>query len=156
LNFDQLPPSVQAVSRDAGIDGRCLNPFQSIIVRALEMLYAFEEAIRIIKTYERPEAPAVRCELREATGQACTEAPRGTLYHRYSIDEEGIIREAKIVPPTSQNQEAIENDLREYVTPRAAMATDQLRAECEHLIRNYDPCISCSTHFLKLEIEREP
>jgi coenzyme F420-reducing hydrogenase alpha subunit len=156
LNFDRLPPAVQAVSRDAGLAGRCLNPFQSIIVRAVEMLYAFEEAVRIIDIYEPPDAPAVRCELRGATGQACTEAPRGTLYHRYSIDEDGIIREAKIVPPTSQNQKAIENDLREYVTPRAAMATDQLRAECEHLIRNYDPCISCSTHFLKLDIEREP
>jgi coenzyme F420-reducing hydrogenase alpha subunit len=155
LNFDRLPSSIQEAARQVGLAGACLNPFESIIVRALEMLYAFDEAIRIIDAYRPPETPFIACEPRQATGYAATEAPRGTLYHRYSIDERGIIQDAKIVPPTSQNQKMIESDLREYVTPRVEMPTDQLRAECEHVIRNYDPCISCSTHFLKLEVERE-
>src|SRR3954453_16004951 len=77
------------------------------------------------------------------------------LYHRYSMDENGVIVDAKIVPPTSQNQKTIENDLRDYVTPRVNTPTDQLRTECEHVIRNYDPCISCSVHFLKLDITKE-
>jgi sulfhydrogenase subunit alpha len=155
LNFDRLPASIQETAREVGLAGVCLNPFESIIVRCLEMLYAFEEAIQIIEAYEPPEAPFVDCELRQATGYAATEAPRGTLYHRYSIDANGIIQDAKIVPPTSQNQKMIESDLREYVTPRVNMPPDQLRAECEQVIRNYDPCISCSTHFLKLDVDRE-
>ncbi len=155
LNFDRLPGAVRQAAREAGLGETCLNPFQSIVVRAVEMLYAFEEAIRIIEGYEPPEMPYVACETHAGTGYAATEAPRGTLYHRYSIDEHGIIQEAKIVPPTSQNQKMIENDLREYVTPRVDVPTDQLRAGCEQVIRNYDPCISCATHFLKLEIERD-
>jgi sulfhydrogenase subunit alpha len=120
------------------------------------MLFAFEEAIQIIESYGPPEAPFVEYEPRHATGYAATEAPRGTLYHRYSIDEKGIIQDAKITPPTSQNQKMIESDLHDYVALRVEMPTDQLRAECEHVIRNYDPCISCATHFLKLDVERDP
>jgi coenzyme F420-reducing hydrogenase alpha subunit len=155
LNFDRLPPSVQYMAREVGVAAKCLNPFESIIVRSLEMLYAFEEAVRIIEAYEPSDAPAAPCEPRFSTGCACTEAPRGTLYHRYSIDAGGIIRDAKIVPPTSQNQKTIENDLREYVAQRIGMPSEQLRSECEQVIRNYDPCISCATHFIKLDIERE-
>jgi sulfhydrogenase subunit alpha len=155
LNFDRLSPAVQYMAREIGLAATCLNPFESITVRSLEMLYAFEEAVRIIEAYEPPDVPAVPCEPRVSTGYACTEAPRGTLYHRYSIDERGIIRDAKIVPPTSQNQKTIENDLREYVTQRIELPSDQLRSECEQVIRNYDPCISCATHFIKLDVERE-
>ena len=156
LNFNRFPSSVQTAAREVGLGESCHNPFESIIVRALEMLYAFEEAIRIIKAYIPPDTPWIESVPRVSTGYACTEAPRGTLYHRYSIDGEGTIRDAKIVPPTSQNQKAIENDLRHYVAPRVNLPADELRAQCEQMIRNYDPCISCSTHFLKLEVEREP
>jgi coenzyme F420-reducing hydrogenase alpha subunit len=155
LNFDRLPLSIQKLSREVGLDGHCVNPFESIIVRSLEMLYAFEEAIRVIETYEPPEAPAVECTPRAGTGFACTEAPRGTLYHQYSIDDQGVIQDAKIVPPTSQNQKMIETDLRDFVVPRVEMPHDELRAACEQLVRNYDPCISCATHFLKLTVIRE-
>jgi coenzyme F420-reducing hydrogenase alpha subunit len=155
LNFAQFPASIREVAREAGLGDTCLNPFQSISVRALEMLFAFEEALRVIEGYEPPEAPFVAHETRAGTGYAATEAPRGTLYHRYSIDEKGIIQDARIVPPTSQNQKMIESDLRDYVTPRVENPTDQLRRECEQVIRNYDPCISCATHFLKLQVERE-
>jgi coenzyme F420-reducing hydrogenase alpha subunit len=155
LNFRRLPAPVREAAREAGLGETCLNPFQSIVVRALEILYAFEEAIRIIEAYEPPETPSIDYEMHAGTGYAATEAPRGTLYHRYSIDDRGIIQDAKIVPPTSQNQKMIENDLREYIAPRVDIPTDQLRAECEQVIRNYDPCISCATHFVKLEIERE-
>jgi coenzyme F420-reducing hydrogenase alpha subunit len=154
LNFDRLPSSIQEAAREVGLPGACLNPFESIIVRCLEMLFAFDQAVRLIEAYEPPEAPFVACEPCEATGYAATEAPRGTLYHRYSIDAHGVIQDAKIVPPTSQNQKMIENDLRDYVAPRIEMPADRLRAECEQVVRNYDPCISCSTHFLKLEMDR--
>jgi coenzyme F420-reducing hydrogenase alpha subunit len=156
LNFDKFPASVQSAARDVGFAEKCLNPFESITIRAIEIMYAFEEAIRVIESYEPPETPAAPVELRAGVGYACTEAPRGTLYHRYSLDEKGIILNARIVPPTSQNQKMIESDLREYVAKHIDTPTHELRGQCEQVIRNYDPCISCSTHFLQLEVEREP
>ncbi len=154
LNFDVLTPLAQEAAREAGLGPVCRNPFQSIIVRAVEMLYAVEEALGIIETYEKPERPAIPVEPGAVTGCAATEAPRGLLYHRYRLDDQGVIQEAKIVPPTSQNQRTIEDDLRQFVTPRIALPEDQLTWQCEQMVRNYDPCISCATHFLKVNLER--
>jgi sulfhydrogenase subunit alpha len=154
LNFDVLTPLAQEAAREAGLGPVCRNPFQSIIVRAVETLYAVEEALGIIEAYEKPEKPAVPVEPRAVTGCAATEAPRGLLYHRYRLDDMGVIQEAKIVPPTSQNQRTIEDDLRQFVTPRIALPEDQLTWQCEQMVRNYDPCISCATHFLKVNLER--
>ena len=155
LNFEQLSPLAQSAAREVGLGPVCRNPFRSIIVRAVEVLWACDEALRIIEKYEPPDAPAIQVTPRAATGYGATEAPRGLLYHRYRIDGEGNILEAKIVPPTSQNQKTIENDLRQYVPPRIDLPNDQLQWQCEQAVRNYDPCISCSTHFLKLQIIRE-
>jgi coenzyme F420-reducing hydrogenase alpha subunit len=155
LNFDRLSPLAQEAAKNAGLDSICKNPFQSIIVRSLEVLYAFDEALRIIEGYELPEQPAVEFHPQAGMGSACTEAPRGILYHRYRLSDEGLILDAKIVPPTSQNQKTIENDLRNYVEQAIQLPEDQLTWQCEQAIRNYDPCISCATHFLKLHIERE-
>ena len=155
LNFEQLSPLAQEAARAAGLSPLCRNPFQSIIVRSVEVLYAFDEALRIIEQYERPERPAIELQPRASTGYAITEAPRGILYHRYRLDDEGLILDAKIIPPTSQNQKTIENDLRHYVEQAIDLPDDQLTWQCEQAIRNYDPCISCATHFLKLHIERK-
>jgi coenzyme F420-reducing hydrogenase alpha subunit len=155
LNFDRLSPLAMEAARDVGIGSECRNPFQSIIVRSVEVLYAFDEALRIIEEYEIPDQPAIEIHPRAATGSACTEAPRGTLYHRYRLSDDGLILDAKIVPPTSQNQKTIENDLRHFVEQAIELSEEQLTWQCEQAIRNYDPCISCATHFLKLHIERE-
>jgi sulfhydrogenase subunit alpha len=154
LNFDKLSPVAQEAARCAGLSNTCLNPFKSIIVRSVEVLYAFDEAIRIIDEYEMPDKPHVEIEPRAGTGYGCTEAPRGICYHRYSIDKNGLILDAKIVPPTSQNQKTIENDLKEFVPSRIDLSTEDLTWQCEQAVRNYDPCISCATHFLRLQIER--
>jgi sulfhydrogenase subunit alpha len=154
LNHDRLSPLAQEAAREAGLLPVCRNPFQSIIVRAVETLYACDEALRIIESYERPDPPALPVVPRPGRGFGCTEAPRGLLYHRYDIDEEGLIVEAKIVPPTSQNQHVIEEDLKEYVEKRLDLTHERLKWECEQAVRNYDPCISCATHFLRLEMER--
>lgn len=155
LNFDTLTPTAQQAAKRAGIGKGTNNPFKSIIVRAVEIVYACEEALRIIKEYEVPEKPAVEITPRSGVGCGCTEAPRGILYHRYKLDEDGIIQNAKIVPPTSQNQKTIEQDLCEFVPPRLKLSREKLTWQCEQAIRNYDPCISCATHFLKLDIECE-
>jgi len=155
LNFDKLTPLCQQLSKEAGLGTTCNNPFKSIVVRAIETVYACQEALRIIAQYEAPERPFVPVEVKAGTGYGCTEAPRGILYHRYRVDDQGVIKDAKIVPPTSQNQKTIEQDLRRYVTIYMDQPKDKLTWQCEQAIRNYDPCISCATHFMRLEIERE-
>ena len=155
LNFDKLPPMAQEAAKEAGIDKICLNPFKSIVVRSVETLFACIEAARIIDEYEMPEASSVDVIPRASTGWWCTEAPRGLLYHHYTMDDDGIIRDARIIPPTSQNQKAVERDLFHFASNNPSLSKEDLTWRCEQIVRNYDPCISCSCHFLKLNIERE-
>ncbi len=154
LDFDQLSPAAQQVAQEAGLERRVTNPYRSIVVRAVEVYYAVEEALRLIGEYVQPDAPFVPVEPRASTGQWATEAPRGLLYHRYRLRADGKIAEAKIVPPTSQNQPSIEEDLMSFVGDLLDQPEEALQHRCEQTIRNYDPCISCATHFLKLEIDR--
>jgi coenzyme F420-reducing hydrogenase alpha subunit len=154
LNYSQLSDVAREAAEAAGLGPKCRNPFKSIVVRAVEILYAFDEALRLIDSYEPPDPPAVEVQPRASVGTGWSEAPRGMLWHRYRIEDEGSIAEARIVPPTSQNQARIEQDLLEFVRPRIELPDDRLQWECEQAIRNYDPCISCSTHFLKLDVDR--
>jgi len=154
LNFDRLSPLAQHAAREAGLTPECRNPFQSIIVRSVELVFACEEALRIIKSYERPEVPHLETHWQAGEGCAITEAPRGILYHRYRLDDQGVIQEACIIPPTSQNQKTIEEDLCRVAEKRLDLDDDRLTYILEQAIRNYDPCISCATHCLKLRIER--
>jgi coenzyme F420-reducing hydrogenase alpha subunit len=155
LNRDRLPKAVLEAAKEAGVGGIVRNPFRSIVVRAVEVLYAVEEALRVISAYEPPAEAAAPWTPRAAQGMACTEAPRGILYHRYRILADGSIAEARIVPPTSQNQKTIEDDLRRFVQGHLDLPKDKLTWRCEQAVRNYDPCISCATHFLKLTIDGE-
>ncbi len=154
LNFDKLSPLVQEEAGKLKIDNGCNNPFKSILIRSLEILHAYEEALRIVNSYEEPEKSAVDITVKAGVGYGCTEAPRGILYHRYNIGTGGLIEEAKIVPPTSQNQLTIEDDLRSLVKQYLHLDDEQLQWKCEQAIRNYDPCISCATHFIKFGRER--
>src|SRR5262249_20046662 len=152
LNSAFLPEAVAAAARAAGLGATCANPFRSIVVRATELLYACDEAIRLINGYEPPSPPSIELTPRDAVGYGCTEAPRGLLYHRYRITGDGTVADAKIVPPTSQNQRAIEADLRDFAAGRLGLPPDRLTAQCEQAVRCYDPCISCATHFLDLRV----
>jgi coenzyme F420-reducing hydrogenase alpha subunit len=154
LSHAQLRPLAREAAREAGLGPLCTNPFQSIVVRAVELVQASDEALALIEAYEEPDAPAVEVTPRRAVGHGATEAPRGLLYHRYEIDEDGTILDARIVPPTSQNQLAIEEDLRAVVERDLDLPDEQLSLRCEQAIRNHDPCISCATHFLELTVER--
>jgi sulfhydrogenase subunit alpha len=155
LNYDKLPDIVKETAKSVGFGKKCNNPFQSIIVRSLEILFACDEALRIIENYKMPDKPFVEVHPVSSIGYGCSEAPRGICYHRYRIDDQGIIRDAKIVPPTSQNQKTIEKDLLHFVEKNINLPKDKMEWQCEQAVRNYDPCISCATHFLNLEIDRE-
>jgi coenzyme F420-reducing hydrogenase alpha subunit len=154
LNFDLLPEVARDAARAAGLGPDCRNPFRTIVVRAVETVFACEEALRIVRAYTPPDRPAQEVTPRAGRGCGCTEAPRGILYHRYTIEGDGAIRDARIVPPTSQNQKTIEDDLRALLPGCLDLPEDRLRWRCEQAVRNYDPCISCATHFLKLEVQR--
>lgn len=154
LNSDQLTPVARREADRAGLGPTCTNPFKSIVVRAVELVFAFEEALSIIDGYRRPERPSVEVTPRAAVGHGVSEAPRGLLYHRYTLDDEGLITAATIVPPTSQNQLSIEDDMRAYIPGRTHLDDETLQWQLEQAIRNYDPCISCATHFLDLSVER--
>ncbi|MGC8642815.1 MAG: nickel-dependent hydrogenase large subunit, partial [Isosphaeraceae bacterium] len=155
LCFDQLMPTAKREAEACKVDWPCRNNFKSIVARAIELIHAFEEAIAIIKDHQHelshsrvPHQPG------PGSGAHATEAPRGLLYHRYKIGDDGLIAQAKIVPPTSQNQKQIEEDLRAYVPKVMGYDDAEATHRCEHMIRNYDPCISCATHFLKMKIVR--
>jgi coenzyme F420-reducing hydrogenase alpha subunit len=162
LNFSTLPSHIQEMAQQSGIEEVCSNPFKSIIVRAIETFYACEEALKIIQDYEKPQSqdyekpqsPYIEAPVKASTGYAATEAPRGLLYHRYIINDDGSINECDIIPPTSQNQKMIEDDLTNFVPLYIDKPDDVIQWHAEQAIRNYDPCISCATHFLKLEVER--
>jgi coenzyme F420-reducing hydrogenase alpha subunit len=155
LNYERLPEIARDAARAAGLGPVCRNPFKSIVVRAVELVFACHEALRLIEAYEPPDAPAVEVVPRVGTGHGASEAPRGLLYHRYSIDAEGLVVSAKIVPPTAQNQKTIENDLWHFVPQVLDLPKEELTLRCEQAIRNYDPCISCATHFLTLDLRRD-
>ena len=129
------------------------NMYHSIVARALEIVVAVREAIRLLEAYAEPPETYISVTPRAGTGYGCTEAPRGLLWHRYDTDAEGAVIKARIVPPTSQNQARIEEDLRLSLRALGVRQGDAaLRRRGEMVIRNYDPCISCATHFLDLRV----
>jgi coenzyme F420-reducing hydrogenase alpha subunit len=154
LNAHELSPMARDAAKAVGLSADERNPFRSIVVRAVEVLYACDEALTIISRYREPDLPAVEVPPRAGVGYGWTEAPRGMLWHRYELDVDGTITSARIVPPTSQNQAAIEHDLFHFVEQHMHLADEELGHRAEQVIRSYDPCISCATHFLDLTVDR--
>ncbi|WP_019971532.1 Ni/Fe hydrogenase subunit alpha [Mycobacterium sp. 141] len=154
LHHAALSRVAQDAAAAAGLGQQCRNPFRSIGVRAVEVVYAIDEALRIIAEYTRPQRPFVEVAPRAGIGHGVSEAPRGLLYHRYAIGADGLIQAATIVPPTAQNQAAIEHEMAELVAANLILDDASLTALCERSIRNHDPCISCSAHFLTRTVDR--
>jgi coenzyme F420-reducing hydrogenase alpha subunit len=154
LNREHLLPTARRLADEVGLEQPCRNPFKSIIARSIEIVQAYEEALSILKDYRPATDARISYRYRQAEGAAATEAPRGLLYHRYGMDANGLVTLANIVPPTSQNQSQIEDDLRHYLPAVVDQGDEQVAQACERLVRSYDPCISCSTHFLRVTLER--
>jgi sulfhydrogenase subunit alpha len=154
LSLDQLKPTARRLADEVGIAWPSMNSFHGIVARGLELVHAYEEALEILMTYQPPQPPRMAYDRGSGVGCAATEAPRGLLYHRYVLGNDGLLSEAKIVPPTSQNQGQIEDDLRHWLPRIVDRDEEAMALSCAHLVRNYDPCISCSTHLLRLTVER--
>jgi coenzyme F420-reducing hydrogenase alpha subunit len=155
LNMDKLMPQALAAARSCGVSWPCRNPYMGIVARAVELIHACEEALAIIETYHEPASSRLEFKVRAGEGCAATEAPRGLLYHRYRINDQGLVEFAKIIPPTAQNYHRMEDDLKAILPGVLDQSEAEIAQVCEKLIRTYDPCISCSTHFVKLRLERE-
>jgi coenzyme F420-reducing hydrogenase alpha subunit len=155
LNYDRLPYATQRLLAECGASFPSRNMFHSVVARAAELHFAISEAIAILEHY-RPEQPSYReAKAKAGVGYGCTEAPRGMLWHRYELDSDGLVVNATITPPTSQNQARMEEDLKNSLGVFGLEKDDSaLRLRGEQVIRNYDPCISCATHFLKLHVTR--
>ncbi len=153
---DRLPAEAAAAARSAGLGAACTNPFRSIVVRAVELVAACEEAAALVDAYEPPDPPAVdlAAPVEGAVGVGLTEAPRGVLLHRYVLGADATVRAARLMPPTAQNHPAIEDDLRRVASAGLDLPDDALTARCEQAVRNHDPCISCAAHFLDVTVER--
>ncbi|MFI5291939.1 MAG: Ni/Fe hydrogenase subunit alpha [Candidatus Limnocylindrales bacterium] len=157
LARDQLHPLAGAALEKTGLaDEIRVNPFRSIVARAIELVHAAAEARDIVAGYRPPDAASVPFDPRAGSASWATEAPRGLLFHDYRLDERGRVSWARIVPPTSQNQAAIEAALIGYAPRVLDLPDDEARVRIEQLVRAYDPCISCATHFLDVTVEREP
>jgi len=155
LNHAQLPEAVKTLLAETGLQLPSRNLFHSLAARAVEILLTLHEALRLLENYRLPDSPWVPVTPRAGIAIGCTEAPRGLLWHRYEMDDDGRVVNARIVPPTSQNQGRIEEDLRlSLLNFGLDQPDDALRLHCEKVIRNYDPCISCATHFLRMRVER--
>ncbi len=174
LNSEALTPLAKEAAAAAGLGRECRNPFRSIVVRAVELVFACEEALHLVESYEPPVPPAIDMPVPtavrallgdgdqggsssdELVGVGATEAPRGLLFHVYDIGSEGLVRKARIVPPTAQNQLPIEEDLRRVAETGLHLSHDELTRRAEQAVRNHDPCISCAAHFLDVTVETVP
>jgi len=154
LNSGALPEIARQAALSAGLGPVVRNPFRSIVVRAVELVFACDEALRLVEAYEPPRPPSAAIEARAGRGSGASEAPRGLLFHTYELDDDGVIASARIVPPTSQNQLTIESDLRAVVQEGLDLPDEDLTWRCEQAVRNHDPCISCAAHFLDVTVDR--
>jgi coenzyme F420-reducing hydrogenase alpha subunit len=154
LDADLLHPRAAAALARLDLADRIANdPNWSIAARAVELVHAVAEAIDIVDAYEPPASGAVAWTPRPGVASWATEAPRGMLFQRFQLDGDGRVVDARIVPPTSQNQAAIEADLALFVPTILGRPHAEVTHLLEQLIRSYDPCISCATHFLDLQVE---
>ncbi|MCD6313021.1 MAG: Ni/Fe hydrogenase subunit alpha [Thaumarchaeota archaeon] len=155
LNYDLISPEVKDILKDAGCKPPLKNTYQSIIARAAETLHSILEIGRLVEEYSEPAQPYIEAPVKAGEAAAIVEAPRGMLYHHYRIDEMGKIVYADIIPPTAQNYAAMEEDILKVGDLILKEPQEKAQQIVETTIRNYDPCISCSVHAIRLKVIRE-
>lgn len=153
--FGHLPTPIHLLLEHLNVHFPSQNMCYSLLARAVEVYYCVLESLRILANYQPVDAPFLPSTPKAGVAIGCTEAPRGMLWQHYQFNDKGLVDLARIVPPTSQNQARIEEDLAISLHHFGLEKEEPaLRAYSEMIIRNYDPCISCSTHFLQLKVKR--
>jgi len=153
LNIEQLGPDARQIIDEIGLQFPIKNPYKAMLARAVELVEVCSEAVGLAKEYNPQGQSHLTVAPQAGEGYGASEAPRGMLFHHYVVDEHGLVRHARIVPPTAQNLARIEADLWKLAPTVLDLPQDQATLLCEHLVRSYDPCISCATHFLRLKVE---
>jgi len=153
LNADWLQPMAKATAEMFGLEKGCCNPFMNNVAQVVECVEVVEGGLKhieeILSDGIKPEKPDVKPQAGQGAG--CTEAPRGILFHRYAFDDDGICTSANICIPTNQNHGNIQKDFEAFAPQILDKDPDEIRLLLEMLVRSYDPCISCSTHYLDVE-----
>ena len=155
-NHERLSRKAKLLLGQSGMRMPCFNTFRNNVAQAIEMVHCAEAAAEILRGYSgsgmRMEKPEIKP--MEGEGVAACEAPRGTLYHHYRFGRDGRCTFANIMTPTCQNVLNMESDMG-VLLPKVIGGNDgKVKRSLEMLIRAYDPCFSCSTHFLELELKR--
>jgi coenzyme F420-reducing hydrogenase alpha subunit len=155
LNFSQLSPDAQAAAREVGFQAPDFNPFMSIVARGIEMLHVCDAASEVIDQLGTPVYEEPRYQVKAGEGYAVTEAPRGIFTHGGRFDKDGICLKWDIVAPTARNIYNLEKDFREFIPRLLHLPDEELTLKIEMMVRNYDPCQSCATHALRVNLVRE-
>jgi coenzyme F420-reducing hydrogenase alpha subunit len=154
LNRDILHPQTKGDAETALSAFPSNNVYHNNLAQAIEILQCVDDALDILRTLEVADEKSVRVPAKEGSGVGIIEAPRGLLYHMANVNEEGLIEDYDVIVPTAQNQINIENDLRDYFNENLDRDEETLRVNAESIIRAYDPCMSCATNFLKMDLIR--
>jgi len=155
INYDKLTPKAKASSVDLGLKPICYNPFMNSIAQFVECIYMFEDSIRLI---DNLIANGIKEEIPNVTPKAghgigAVDVPRGILFHDYTYDKDGVCTKANCIIPTNQNHANIQKDMEALVPTVLEKPQSEIELLLEMLVRAYDPCISCSTHYLKVRFK---
>jgi sulfhydrogenase subunit alpha len=152
-NHDQLPARAQKAAEELGLKAPCYNPFMNTVVQVVEVVHALDESIRLIDELldKGLKEEDRRILLKAGRGVGSVDVPRGILFHDYTYDKNGICVEANCIIPTNQNHANIQKDMEALLPQVLDRPQEEIRLSLEMLVRAYDPCISCSTHLLKVE-----
>jgi len=152
-NYSQLLPEAQKAAGELGLKAVCDNPYMISVAQIVESIHAVEDSLRLIDQIIahglKEEKPEVK--VRAGRGIGAVEAPRGILFHDYTYDDKGVLTQANCVIPTNQNHNNIQKDMESLVPSIINKTQEEITLMLEMLVRAYDPCISCSAHFLRVE-----
>lgn len=153
LNRDRLHPQTKKDANNALTLFPSDNVYHNNLAQAIEILHSVDETIDMLRQASFREEKPTKLTMRAATGIGVVEAPRGTLYHKLEVDERGIVTKGEVIVPTGQNQLSIELDVGKYIQDNLDRPKAELALGCEKIIRAYDPCMSCASHFLEVNWE---
>ena len=152
-NHQNLLPLAKKLVKESNIKFPNDNPFLIPFAQAVEVVHFMESSIQLLEGLQVKEEVPVKAQVKAGKGTGIIEVPRGLLVHEYEIDDKGLITKANIVTPTAQNLRLMEDSIRDYIPSVLKLNNDKLTIEIEKLIRSFDPCFSCSTHFLEVKFE---
>ncbi|MFH0859590.1 MAG: Ni/Fe hydrogenase subunit alpha [Candidatus Altiarchaeota archaeon] len=150
-NMKFMSRDARKIIKNSGIKFPNHNPFVNNFCQAVENVHEVDRIIEILNSLELKDEKPPEVKVKACHGVSAVEAPRGILFHDYELDGKGNLAKANIITPTQQNLLNIEDDIRAYLPMLLSLEKERIILELEKLIRSYDPCISCSTHFLKVK-----